>query len=352
MGASRSSAVGVRPGRGFGVVELMIAMALSLLLLGGVVALFASSRKSYESNDHLARIQENGRFALDIIQRDLRSAGYLGCAKDTPFTNTLSTAANPLLWQFQFALNGYESTGTSWSPTIDTTLVPAAAAVNSDVLVVRTPDPDARAKRLTTLMASGSAELVVLPATPAYVPGQTLMVTDCSAVSVFEVDTYTAGTITHDVSSPVAESGHLNSAGNASADLGYAFTPGSTVLPVNTVVYYVRASATAGNGNSLWRRFGRRDPEELVEGVDSLQVEYGVDSDANRIVDDYVKANAVTDWGSVISVRVGLLVRSLEQYGNNPDVAHELLGTNIAAAGDNRERLRFTTTVALRNEAL
>jgi type IV pilus assembly protein PilW len=356
MLALQSSSVGEQRSAGFGVIELMIAMTLSLLLLSGVIALFASSRKSYESNEHLGRIQENGRFALDMIQRDLRSAGYLGCAKQTPFANTLDTTSNLMLWDFQFALQGFESTGTTWAPALDATLVPSAAAVNSDVLVVRTPDPDSRAKRVTALMGTSSADLSVAPAAPEYPDGQTVMVTDCSAVSVFEVtDDNGAGVIKH--TSPGAVSGvaagQLASAGNSTADLGYAFTPGSTVLPVNTVVYYVRASGVAGNGNSLWRRVGRDAPEELVEGVDSLQLLYGVDTDGNRVVDgDYVKADAVTDWGGVVSVRLGLLVRSLEQYGNTPDTEHVVLGETIAAAGDNRERLRFSTTVALRNEAL
>src|SRR5690606_32670244 len=46
---------------GFSVVELMVAMAISLLLLAGVVAIFSSSRSSYETTTRLSRIQENGR---------------------------------------------------------------------------------------------------------------------------------------------------------------------------------------------------------------------------------------------------------------------------------------------------
>lgn len=353
MGAPCTWSRNARSG-GFGIVELMVAMTLSLLLLGGVVTLFANARKSYENNDHLARIQENGRFALDQIARELRAAGYLGCAKDTPFTNALTLTTNKLLWDFQFAVQGFQSTGTTWSPALDATLAPSAAAVNSDVLVIRAPDPDARAKRVTTLMATPTADIVVTPATPVYLPWEyPLLVTDCNAVAVFDVSAYSAGTIAH--GSPgqgAAAAGGVASAGNSTADIGYAFQAGSLVMPVRTVIYYVRASATPGAGNSLWRRLGRGPPDEVVEGVDSLQVLYGVDTDANRIVDAYEPANNVTDWSAIVSVRVGLLVRSVEQYGKNPDTAHKILDETIAAAGDNRERLEFSTTVALRNEAL
>jgi type IV pilus assembly protein PilW len=352
MRAPQSSAIRMRRGTGFGLLELMIAMTLSLLLLSGVIALFVSSRKSYESNEHLARIQENGRFALEMMQRDIRAAGYLGCAKDTPFTNTLNTTTNPMLWNFQFALQGFESIGTTWAPALDATVVPSAAAVNSDVLIVRTPDAEARTKRLTVLMGTPSADLTVAPADPPYPQGQPVMVTDCSAVTIFEVTDYAAGVISHKLPAQDGSGAQLASSGNSTENLGYAFTQGSTLLPVNTVAYYVRASAIPANGNALWRRVGRNAPEELVEGVDSLQLLYGEDTNADRLVDGYIKANAIANWGNVISVRVGLLVRSVEQYGNTRDTGHTVLDEPIAAADDNRERLRFSTTIAVRNEAL
>jgi type IV pilus assembly protein PilW len=338
---------------GFGLVELMIAMALSLLLLGGVVALFASSRKSYESNDHLARIQENGRFALDQIVRDIRSAGYGGCAKEAPFVNRLDKTVNPLLWDFERPAAGFQSTGTTWSPALETALVSSAAPVNSDVLVLRVPDPDAQTKRVTALMGSTSAHLTVEPAAPAYKAGDTLMVTDCNAVAVFEVTGYDDGDIAHGTDVKVsATNGGVISAGNTLEDLGYAFGEGALVMPVRTVIYYVRRSTEPANGNSLWRRLGSGAPEELVEGVDSLQVLFGIDTDADRIVNDYVTADGVTNWDTIISVRVGLLVRSVEQYGHNPDHEHIVLDETLPAAGDNRERLGFRSTAALRNRAL
>jgi type IV pilus assembly protein PilW len=344
-----------RRGRGFSVVELMVAVTLSLILLGGVVTLFASSRRSYESNDHLARIQETGRFALDQIVRDIRSAGYLGCAKEAPFKNTLTAGTNDLIWNFASPAYGFQSTGTAWSPTIDSTLVPTAAAVDSDVLVLRAPDPDAQTKRVSVLMASTSDSLTVSPAAPAYKQGDTLLVTDCNATATFEVTGYAGGVIAHAATGPAtAPTGGVASAGNSAADLGYAFQEGALVIPVRTVIYYVRQSTTAANGNSLWRRIGNNAPEELVEGVDSLQLLFGLDTNADRIVDTYVAADAVTNpnWPNVISVRIGLLVRSLDQYGKNPDVPHSVLGVPIPAAGDNRERLVFTSTAALRNKAL
>jgi len=60
-----SGYIGAGGARGFSIVELMVAVAISLLLLTGVVAIFVSSKTSYETNERFSRIEENGRFALD-----------------------------------------------------------------------------------------------------------------------------------------------------------------------------------------------------------------------------------------------------------------------------------------------
>lgn len=62
--------------QGFSLVELMIAMLLGLLLLVGVVNLFLGSSQTYRLQEALFRVQESGRFALDIIQRDLKETGF------------------------------------------------------------------------------------------------------------------------------------------------------------------------------------------------------------------------------------------------------------------------------------
>jgi hypothetical protein len=61
---------------GFTLVELMIASFLGLFLVGGLIHLFVSSGQGYRANDALARVQESGRFAMDILARDIRQVGY------------------------------------------------------------------------------------------------------------------------------------------------------------------------------------------------------------------------------------------------------------------------------------
>ena len=64
------------------LIELMIALAIGSLLVLGLVEVFSASRTAYQLSEGLARVQENGRFAMDYIQRDFRMAGHMGCVND------------------------------------------------------------------------------------------------------------------------------------------------------------------------------------------------------------------------------------------------------------------------------
>ena len=160
---------GNRNMRGLSLIELMIAMLIGLFLVLGLVQVFAASRTSYQLSEGLARVQENGRFAMDFLQRDVRMAGHFGCVNDqaharlTP--NGLGTtfaAAPPSALRFDKSIEGYEATGTApgaegialpETPTTGgTTYTPAlpadiAAATNnrvpnSDIIVLRYLAPE------------------------------------------------------------------------------------------------------------------------------------------------------------------------------------------------------------------
>lgn len=65
-----------RKHRGFTLVELMVAMALSIFLIGGVSLTYLAGRAASQDAERLSRIQENMRFASDYLLRDLRLAGF------------------------------------------------------------------------------------------------------------------------------------------------------------------------------------------------------------------------------------------------------------------------------------
>lgn len=332
---------------GFSVVELMVAMVVSLILMAGVLQVFASSRATYTINDQLARLQENERIAADMIQSDIRQAGYLGCAKEVPFTNTLNNQT-AVQWNFAVPLQGYQATGTStWSPAIDANAIVSPRS-DSDILAVRVPMRGGQSVPITAAMTASTADLETTAVSPApFAAGDVVMLSDCNAAAVFQVTAYAAdGTVSHAAGAAVAGKGP----GNASNDLGYAFGANATIMPIETVIYYVRDNADGEP--SLWRRAGGAPAEEIVEGVDSMQVLYGEDTSGDREVDGYVTANNVTNWEDVLSIRVGLLLRT-GQFGTTTDSqTYTVLDTTFGPAADRRQRLVLTTTATLRNRAI
>jgi len=68
--------IGTRSARGFSLVELMIAMALSGFVMLVVVALYSQSRETYTHQEELGRLQENVRVGMGIIERTVRQGNY------------------------------------------------------------------------------------------------------------------------------------------------------------------------------------------------------------------------------------------------------------------------------------
>lgn len=339
---------------GFTVVELMVAVAVSLLLLSGVVAIFASSRSSYESTDQLSRIQESGRFAVDMIARNVRTAGFSGCSRQPPNISTTLNTETVLQWDFLGGpARGYESTGANtWEPVLDDSVT--APASDSDVLVLRGPRMGAEPLPLTAAMAAPDADMILPNVNTGIEASDIAMAYSCEGVAFFQVNSFSGGVLNHGVSAAVTDV-PKPTPGNARASVDYTFRLGTEVVPVETVIYYVRASNGAGTTlptgtTSLWRRVGLRAAEEVVEGIERMQVEYGIDTTGDRVIDTYAKANAVTDWQQVIAVRVALLVRSVQEYGTDRDSqGYKLLDVDVAAPGDRRLRQVFTATTSLRN---
>lgn len=338
---------------GFSLVELMVAMSISLILLAGVLAVVFSSKTAYRQNERVARLQENGRAGVELMLQDMRAGGFHGCTRTVPFTNTLSTST-ALLWNFAAPVQGYEFTGpASWTPALDSII--ASARDGSDIVAVRTVRPGRPLMTTSAGMSSTTADITVTKnSSDTIANGTPVMISDCSAATVFGVSTFTDGgataTLAHAAGAAVAGVGP----GNATDDVGVQFKSGAQVVPVDTVVYYIRDSATVRNGvtnPALWRIIGSGTPQELIEGIEVMQMLYGEDTDGDRLVNSYVTADAVTNWSNVISVTFAMLIRSVEPNSPETDTrTYTLLpGTTAGPFNDRYERVLYTTTVALRN---
>jgi len=119
----------------------------------------------------------------------------------------------------------------------------------------------------------------------------------------------------------------------------------AVVIELQTVTYSIAAGASGEP--ALWRtEFG--NAQELVEGVEEMQVLYGIDSDSDQFPNQYVTANNVPDFDDVVSLRVALLVRSIDDFVTEDSQTYTFNGVTTTPA-DRRIRQVFTTTIALRN---
>lgn len=334
--------------RGLTLIELMVSITIGLILLAGVLSIFLSSKVTYFTNEKTARLQENGRVALDLVSHDVRSAGYMGCARAVPFTNTLN-GPTALLWNYALPVQGYESdNSSSWTPAIAAGTLNPAPIASGDIIVTRVPVREGRALRVETNFAALNSSPEVLDSS-SIEKGMIVMISDCMASSVFQVTDAAAGVISHAAST--------GAPGNATDDLGYLYQAGSRLIPLQTVTYYL-AIDPATNEPGLYRQTGAKQPADLlIEGVQAMQLAYAVDTTGDRVADEYRSASAVTNWDNVLSVELAMLLRSAEEGTALDKKAYQLLPTAVGGRefkdyNDRRMRMVFTTTIALRNRAL
>ena len=128
--------------RGLTLIELLIAMLIGTLLILGATSMFIANKRVYKEVDYQGRLAENIRFAMEMMTRDLRMAGFVGCAvQQQPFNrlNVLAGAAQDpqLLLSYLSqtigavqanAIEGSESAG-NWLPSGSADAIPAGAAV-------------------------------------------------------------------------------------------------------------------------------------------------------------------------------------------------------------------------------
>jgi len=338
---------------GFSLVELMVSMTLSLILLAGLLSVVYSSKLTYTQNDHVARMQEGGRTGLELMMRDLRGAGFPGCAQPIAGLfglNNLLVDSNRLLWNFAAPLQGYEATGATWAPVLDAALSALNPALQtaSDVVAVHTIRPGSPIFRasLATLPTGG---IVVNKAAGQSIPANTpVIISDCGNATVFAASTFTDNGATATITLATGGGGPANT----TDVLPSAFTAGAQVAPVSTVVYYIAPTAANAAIPALWRLVSGAAAEEIIPGAERLQVQYGVDTNGDTFADNYVNANAVANWSNVVSVNLALLMRGVES--SSPQAiarTYDMLGTAVNF-NDRFDRTVFTTTVSLRNRTI
>lgn len=368
---------------GLSLIELLIAMVLGLTLATGVIQIYVGSTTTERDQEARLRMQENGRFALNFLGNELRMAGYLGCfgsMEGLTANDTLNHPANSTM-QPGYGIQGWEAAGTAPGDIANSTLnvatissanaewtgadfagfnIPTVQAVpNSDIL--RLWGGVGEASIVDSIDNTGADPVFTTTTNAGIAENDFLIVSDCQQVDFVQAcDVVNAGivtTVTLDTTCPM---------GNEAAAFISSVAPAEVMRLEGSLFYVGKRDDDATNPPTLFRATLDTDgtiaaPEELVEGVESMQLLYGVnvDQDIRATIDAWVTADNVFDWDEVIAVRVNLLMQSIED-GTVPEpqaytfngVDYDGVGANGDLPADERVRRIFQTTISLRNRAL
>ena len=327
--------------RGMSLPELMVAMVFVVILVGGAMTVFVTTSTSRRVNDDIARLQENGRFAMDVLTPDIRTTGLWGLTNIAGLvqgakggTGQLAALPQPAggdcenRWYIDVfnTIQGFNDhnpydnnnvntpfTGNDPSdPVADPeTCIPAADYLNgTDVLVLRHVDPTAATALTAGLMYVRS---------------------DSSVAQIFEGST-----------PPLT-----------------VFAPGAEDHRLISHAYYVRPYTVApGDGlPSLRRKFITAsgtdtiiDDEEIIPGVEDFQIQFGVDDNGNGSINSYLNPNsAALTPANIKAVRIWLMVRTSGIDREFTDTATYTYASKSVTPGDNFRRLLISSTVRLRN---
>lgn len=304
------------------MIELMLAMLIGLVLMLAMVSLFTQNRASFKQNERIARMQEDARFALNEMSRDLTMTNFFGEMIDTSLavqdgslavTTDCGPAATPS-WIYEVG---------SYLTQVDNATGATAAAqfgcVNAGEVV-------AGSDLIGVKRTAGN--------TTATLANNTVYLKSNGVVGLL---------LKHPENSPPA-------APVPAPFDHWEYTP---------TIYYVRNffQVAADQIPTLCRKFldttgavPTVTDDCLAPGIEDMQIEFGLDTDANGTADRYVNAPTAAQLGQVMSVKIYLLARSIEadQHYTN-DKTFQLSNKPAYKPDDNFYRRVYSTTVLLRN---
>jgi type IV pilus assembly protein PilW len=350
---------------GFTLIELMIAMLIGVFLMAGVIQIFLSAKQAYRLQENLSRLQENGRFAMDFITKDIRMAGFMGCASKSPAANIKNMGilgsgnTNPdpaAIDAITTGIFGRDVAANNWN-TI------ACGAANECI-----PNTDAISFQSANscggqLTATSTATDVQISATNTcgIAKYDVVLIANCKPADPNaspNADFFVA-TNSNPVTPPIL---HASSDNNPTT-LSTTYGVDAELFDPRLVSYYIRTSV-GGGVNSLWvvdntkKVIASTNPSELIEGIENMQVLYGIDTDAtpDYVANSYISASSIPftisgkvyDWSKVVSIRITLLAVTIEDNLTDAPQSYVYNGTPMTPT-DLRLRRVFSSTIAVRN---
>lgn len=258
---------------GFSLIELMIAMLIGLIVLNGVIQLVINSKRSYLDNQAISQIQENARFSIDILSRELKMAGYVGCMPVNNGDINVSALTGKEDGLLIDSLGGFSAIEIYNNVSEDNSGLPSQimgqVKANTDVLIVRHTDTDHEWVLEQDLAAiSGAIEVSTTKVMSKGAP-IALVSHDCAVAKLMQV---TEATATAAKAAVASGSVQFNN-----------FKKGSRITPVVTYAYYIGTSSVIADVPALKRERlivsagGEIESraEELAVGVSDMQLMVG-----------------------------------------------------------------------------
>lgn len=323
---------------GFTIVELMVTLVLNSLVLLAITQLFIQNRDTYETREYISRLQENGRFAMEYILRDIRYADFWGCVPDnSAITNNVHNAAGGASFA-SGGISGTNNTGPSYGgfPNgADTILITRASSQSGQLI---------KPMLLTS-------DVITVGFDPNVDEGDVLAISDCEAGDIFVVTKVEAFDRTPPVGDDEWEISHaLTEAtdgdnANTTIDLSRTYDPDKMASLHTSAAGVAYSIGLDGTEPALLR-----NGQVLVPGVETLQILYGEDTDGNGSVDAYVTSDLVTDDTNIVSVRVALVMRSEDEPdGKSTATPYTFPGVGTVTPTDLRARKVYSSTATIRN---
>ena len=301
----------VRGARGFTLIELMIALAMfSLVSLAGFTVL-SSGQKSSVMNDEVVKMQQSVRLAVDLIARDIRMAGYGNPASpaSVPTTNNCTSTIVP-------------GTNSSTGP--------------DSISIITVDQVIGRLTQNAPLAPATSTTAIILDSVTGLSNGDFITLDGVFTTSA----TVNTSTKTLALGSTIQAPQTFN---------GDATGTGTQVVRLACVQYSVDAT----NRQLL------RDGVAVVDGIEDLQLAYGVDADGDGQIDGASASNGgIVNWATTMNPTTVRLVRInvVGRAGKSDDTfktssALSVEDHNIAHLAGYRRRV-LTRTVSLRDLGL
>ena len=362
---------------GFSLTELMVAVVIGLIILAAVASLFVNANKASNNASRTARIQENGRFAMYYLVHDLRMTGYMGCNRDmasnlandlntkTGFYYGTTTGNNVFLTPLEAVDNVTAYSTPAWQPSGSNTMPSNPGPWNDSTAAIAEPDMItlrrvAMETQLPLAVAMVNYTDPITIATTQAVSFQNhpvILVADCAHSDLVQV----TGTAISGVNTQLQHSSSSCtgiSPCNSTNDLGYAYGTAAYVLAYTTRIYYI--GLNKNNVPALYISDNGGTPVDLVDGIESMKILYGVaaatgqqpDPYAGQPPAQYVKASAMStdDWKHVVSLKIGILARTMDTLDTDIDTnTYNVNGTTVGPFNDRNTRRVFSSTVLLKD---